>query len=144
MTFPAHLLEQARHLATRERNRPRQASLRRAVSTAYYALFHPLIHEATLNWKRAEHRAPLARFFEHGKMKNASERQCSVSSRYLNANPPPLQGAELDCMIKLGRVAHAFVEAQQLRHAADYDNSKTWARIEVVDLIDRVDTAFKS
>ena len=69
MAFPAHLLEQAKHLANREKRRPRQASLRRAVSTVYYALFHLLIHEATLNWKRVEQRAQLARFFEHGKMK---------------------------------------------------------------------------
>jgi len=40
MAFPNDLLEQAKHLAIREKKRPRQASLRRAVSTAYYALFH--------------------------------------------------------------------------------------------------------
>jgi len=57
MPYPDHLLEQAHHLAKRERNRPRQASLRRAVSTAYYALFHLLISEAASNWKRVEHRA---------------------------------------------------------------------------------------
>ena len=39
MTFPDELLEQAHHLANRERKRPRQASLRRAVSSAYYARF---------------------------------------------------------------------------------------------------------
>jgi uncharacterized protein (UPF0332 family) len=56
MPYPAHLLEQAKHLANREKKRPRQASLRRAVSTAYYALFHLLIYEATLNWKRVDPR----------------------------------------------------------------------------------------
>jgi len=45
-SLPEHLLEQAWHLAGRERTRPRQASLRRAVSTAYYAFFHFLIREA--------------------------------------------------------------------------------------------------
>jgi uncharacterized protein (UPF0332 family) len=52
MPLAEHLLEQAQHLANREKKRPRQASLRRAVSTAYYALFHLLIHEATRNWKK--------------------------------------------------------------------------------------------
>src|SRR5260370_10190 len=56
MAFADDLLEQARHLANRERKKPRLASLRRAVSTAYYALFHLRISEATLNWKRVEHR----------------------------------------------------------------------------------------
>ena len=47
-------------------------------------------------------------------------------------------------MFNLGLVAQAFVDAQQLRHAADYDNSRSWTRIEVINLIDRVDAAFKS
>jgi hypothetical protein len=38
MPYAHDLLEQAKHLANREKKRPRQASLRRAVSTAYYAL----------------------------------------------------------------------------------------------------------
>jgi uncharacterized protein (UPF0332 family) len=45
MPYCDDLLEQALHLAKREKKKPRQASLRRAVSTAYYALFHLLIHE---------------------------------------------------------------------------------------------------
>jgi hypothetical protein len=63
MPYSDHLPEQAKHLANREKKKPRQASLRRAVSTGYYALFHLLIHEATLNWKRIEQRGLLARFF---------------------------------------------------------------------------------
>jgi hypothetical protein len=38
MSFADDLLEQAYHLANRESKKPKQASLRRAVSTAYYAL----------------------------------------------------------------------------------------------------------
>ena len=47
MSLHADLLKQARHLATKEPRRPSQASLRRAVSAAYYALFHRLVDEAT-------------------------------------------------------------------------------------------------
>ena len=43
MTLASDLLAQAKHLAGRERGRPRQASLRRAASAAYYALFHLLL-----------------------------------------------------------------------------------------------------
>ena len=43
---PKDLLEQARQLITQERLRPRQVSLRRGVSAAYYSLFHLLVHEA--------------------------------------------------------------------------------------------------
>lgn len=53
MSFADDLLTQAYHLANKERKNPKQASLRRAVSTAYYALFHLLIDEAVGNWGRS-------------------------------------------------------------------------------------------
>jgi hypothetical protein len=43
MGIAEDLLRQADHLATYEGSNPSQASLRRAVSTAYYALFHLLV-----------------------------------------------------------------------------------------------------
>jgi len=144
MSFPSHLLEQARHLAHRERKRPRQASLRRSVSTAYYALFHHLINEATLNWKRIEQRPLLARFFEHGKMKNACERQRGECVRFMNSNPPPPHDAEFEVMNDLHWVSNAFVQSQQQRHSADYDSSKVWTRTEVLTLIQLVAEAFES
>ena len=39
------LLKQARELTTLDARRPRQANLRRAISSAYYALFHLLLHD---------------------------------------------------------------------------------------------------
>jgi uncharacterized protein (UPF0332 family) len=142
MAFADDLLEQANHLANRERRKPRQASLRRAVSTAYYALFHLLISEATLNWRRPEQRSLLARMFEHGKMKAASERQRAVCNRFLNSSPPA--GPELDCARHLLQVAATFFDAQQQRHAADYDNSVQWTRTQVKSRIAAVEEAFES
>ena len=142
MPYPADLLEQAWHLAKREKKKPRQASLRRAVSTAYYALFHLLIHEATLNWRRVDQRALLARFFEHGKMKSASKKQTDDLNAFFKTNPPA--GAQLDVAQHLHLVADTFFEAQQQRHTADYDSATIWTRREVVSLIERVDGAFKS
>ena len=46
MPFPDDLCEVATDLA----RSPKQAGLRRAVSTAYYARFHLLIDEAVSNW----------------------------------------------------------------------------------------------
>jgi uncharacterized protein (UPF0332 family) len=144
MSFPDHLLEQARHLAKREPKRPRQASLRRSVSTAYYALFHLLISEATLNWKRVELRPLLARFFEHGKMKSASDKQRGECTRFFNSRPPPPLGPKLDCMRHLYLVADTFFQAQQERQTADYDNAEQWTRTEALSLIAKVDSAFQS
>ena len=59
------LLAQARHLATRERRRPKQASLRRAVSAAYYALFHYLIDD-------------VVRFFESGNAESLANAMLEV------------------------------------------------------------------
>jgi uncharacterized protein (UPF0332 family) len=144
MPYADDLLEQTRHLANRERKHPRQASLRRAVSTAYYALFHLLISEATLNWKRVDQRPLLARFFEHGKMKAASDKQRGECSRFINAAPPPALGPELDRVRHLHRVADTFFQAQQQRHTADYDDATQWTRTEVLTLISQVDSAFVS
>ena len=47
MSLHSDLLEQATFLVKREPRRPRQASLRRAISAAYYSLFHLLIFEAS-------------------------------------------------------------------------------------------------
>lgn len=50
-----------------------EASLRRAVSTAYYALFHLLIDEAVGNWDVEHQRGTLARTLEHGVMARVCE-----------------------------------------------------------------------
>jgi hypothetical protein len=76
MAFADDLLEQAEFLANREPVHPKQASLRRAVSTAYYALFHLLIGEAVGNWGIARQRSVLARTFDHAKMKSALRSSC--------------------------------------------------------------------
>jgi uncharacterized protein (UPF0332 family) len=55
MSFAHDLLEQAEHLVNRDGATPKQASPRRAVSTAYYALFHLLIDEAVNHWGIARH-----------------------------------------------------------------------------------------
>ena len=92
MALASDLLEQAYHLARREPKRPRQASLRRAVSTSYYALFHLLISEATLNWRQSSQRAALGRYFQHGSMAKASDKQKADCNRFLTSIPPPAPG----------------------------------------------------
>jgi len=137
MSLANELLEQARHLARRERRRPRQASLRRSVSAAYYALFHLLVDEATgLLVSRPETRPLFARAFDHGDMKQASR---------AFANPQP-QLAELTggtpVPPAVQDVAAAFVELHQARHEADYDAERSFTRLESADLVARAAQAF--
>ena len=141
MAFAEDLLEQAGHLAHREPRRPRQASLRRAVSTAYYAVFHLLIREATNNWRRAEHRNTLGRAFAHGQMKSASQKK----RRDLDVLRMTLApGRERDVAGHLQLVADTFLALQQHRHIADYDNSKRWSRRETLELVEAAAAAFES
>lgn len=72
MAYHDELLSQAVHLVHLEPEN--QANLRRAVSAAYYAVFHLLIAEATANWNNAPLRAALGRAYDHGPMKTASNR----------------------------------------------------------------------
>jgi uncharacterized protein (UPF0332 family) len=142
MPFAEDLLEQAYHLARRELQRPRQASLRRAVSTSYYALFHFLLGQVTLNWRQENQRPLLARYFKHGNMANASNRQQAACAKFLGANPAP--GPDTDCMSHLFTVSLAFHQAYQARETADYDNTRRWTRVQALSIIDQVDAAFKA
>jgi len=132
MAFAEDLLEQAYHLARREKTKPRQASLRRAISTAYYALFNLLIREAASNWKNDTQRTRLARSFEHGKMKRASDVVAHLK----------FSGHDKQTVADLKNVADAFASLQEARHIADYDGSRKWSRTEVLGIVKQADTAF--
>jgi hypothetical protein len=106
---------------------PKQVDLRRAVSAAYYGLFHLLTTEAAQNWRHQSQRNRFARMFDHGRMKTCSSK---ASSR-----PLPTDPAEVLIATDLKLVADSFVTLQQARHAADYDNSKVWSRTQVYETI---------
>lgn len=142
MAFPDDLLELAQDLAKWRPESAHQASLRRAVSTAYYALFHLLISEATANWARPELRATFGRCFDHGPMKTASETKVSQINAAFKDNPP--EGAQKAVAIHLRTVANAFIQAQQRRNDADYNIAKEWTPVEVNAQIASVNEAFKA
>ncbi|MCY4652846.1 MAG: hypothetical protein OXC95_06735 [Dehalococcoidia bacterium] len=92
--------------------RPRQVNLRRAISTAYYVLFHALANccadmlAGSTRASRSQHAwRQTYRALEHRFAKNQCVNQ-SVMSRFL----PDIQG--------FGEV---FATMQGLRHVADYD-----------------------
>ena len=140
MSLHRDLLEQARHLANRERTRPRQASLRRAISASYYALFHLLIYEGqTKLITPGMARERVARAFEHRDMKNLSREFAT----------PAISAGQLDVLTggltipnELQRVAATFVELQEARHEADYNVNTRFVRSEVNNLVDRTQGAF--
>jgi len=113
MAFADDLLEQPYHLANKEKDDPTQASLRRAVSIAHYALFHLLIDEAVSKWTVERQRSALGRTFEHKVMRNVCE---DYVKTFYSAGKP-------DSSVQLKNVAHTFAILQQRRHTADYDVS---------------------
>jgi uncharacterized protein (UPF0332 family) len=142
MAYADELLELAQDIANLHAQHPHQPSLRRAVSTAYYALFHFLISEATSNWSRPELRAALARVFDHGPMKQAADKKVQELNSYFKEGPP--EGPERTVAYHLHKVAAAFVQAQYHRNEADYNTARQWELTEVLLHIDAIAEAFKS
>jgi len=132
MAFPEDLLQQVYDLAYKEPTDPKQASLRRAVSTAYYALFHLLIDDAVGKWAVERQRSILARTFDHHKMKGTCDEVLKRVKSGGGDSP------------ELNTVANTFIRLQQHRETADYDNSRRWSRTEVVNALTLATDAFNA
>lgn len=136
--FHQQLLAQASHLLELDHRKPSQANVRRAASTAYYALFHFIGEEAGrqfiggANDKRAL-RAVVARAFEHGSVRAVCER--ILGKNFPSNLPSPLQ----PCMAKISgdlrRIAGALVTLQDVRHRADYDRFRPLTKLEALDAV---------
>jgi uncharacterized protein (UPF0332 family) len=123
------LLATARKLA-RSEYRPRQADLKRAVSTAYYALFHFLAQECAdllvgtgraRGWPCWQH---VHRSLEHGFAKTA----CG-------------EVTNLKFPAEIIQFATFFIAMQEERHNADYDPQSRYSRAEVMGFIDGAEQA---
>jgi hypothetical protein len=117
------LLEQASLLVTREKKKPKQASVPRAISTAYYALFHFISDKVTGKFlgttnDMADTRVWLGRALVHKTMKAA----CKF---FGNPNDPAFQALSMQLNFTpdadLKAIADTFVNLQESRHRADYD-----------------------
>lgn len=129
---PQDLIRMARELADSSSatglTRTRQTYLCRAISTAYYTLFHTLAHScadtlagsnrAQPSWRQAY------RALEHG----LAKRQCDKVPDMTEYGP------------EVVRFAGKFVVVQGLRHTADYDPAATFARPQVLTLIDEIES----
>jgi uncharacterized protein (UPF0332 family) len=142
MSYADELLELAREIATLHPQESNQASLRRAVSTAYYALFHLLVSEAAANWARPELRGALGRVFDHGAMRQAADKKVSELNKYFKRRPP--EGPERTVAYHLYNVADIFAEAQYYRTEADYNTTRHWTFTAVILQIDTIAAAFNS
>ncbi len=123
------LLEDARHLAAKGVAEKRASCMRRAVSTAYYAVFHLLVEDFVGNWPFADQRARLARMFDHRKMRDA------VFTPTDEKHPTPAEAALVD-------IKTAFRQLQADRHRADYDLSWNIVATDVTNAITLAEDTF--
>jgi hypothetical protein len=112
-----------------------QLTLRRAVSAAYYAVFHFLIAEATSNWNNAALRTALARAYDHGVMKTAS-------NRILNPRDFPFTREDPGVVANLRFIAQAFSQLQEDRHFADYNLTKDLDPVEALTQVKSAEKIF--
>ena len=133
MAYHHDLLTQATHLVHSAPST--QASLRRAVSSAYYAVFHLLIAEATSNWNNVKLRAALGRAYDHGIMKTAS-------NRLSNSQEFPFTGEDPRVVASLRFVARAFTQLQEDRHFADYNLTKDLGSIDALNQVKSAEKIF--
>jgi len=145
------LLEQAEHLAKRETKKPKQASLRRAVSAAYYALFHLLVADGARRLSPTNPdglRLLIQRTFNHGDMRAvckgfAEGHKASIQNK--QPGNPPLATRQLIALPldpSLFAVVQAFVDLQEARHDADYNLGKQWNRLDVLNRVQAARQAF--
>jgi uncharacterized protein (UPF0332 family) len=105
------LLTTARQLAQLHQRRPRQADLRRAVSTAYYALFHGLAETAA---DRLVGATPPAR-------SSSAWSRVYRDLTHHNAKKACVSAEQFSDSADLLLFTTTFPELQDLRHQADYD-----------------------
>jgi hypothetical protein len=134
------LLEQARELPSQERRRPKGASVRRSISTAYYALFHFLLDEASriligTTRKDKPLRDLLCRCFQHRSMKQACTSIYDLSANHVLVSRSayePFAKSFATHSKDLQIVARTFRGLQEHRHRADYDLRNTYARTDAL------------
>jgi hypothetical protein len=119
---PNHLFEQANRLITIQVGPPRQVDIRRAISAAYYAMFHATITAAVDQFigvtNRDESRYGLVyRSVSHAWFRDlCKEVQKPTLSNKFKPHAPS-NGFDPN----VTAFAKAVVELQEKRHAADYD-----------------------
>jgi hypothetical protein len=117
MAYHDDLLAQAATLLHQNLTNPKQSDLRRAASSAYYALFHMLIAEMTSNYGHVTLRPLLGKAFDHQPMKETSK-------KFSNGGYPSYRGKPQAVVADLCLIARTFVQLQQQRHFADYNLTK--------------------
>jgi uncharacterized protein (UPF0332 family) len=140
------LLVIAEDLVSRtRRGPPPQTSLRRAISTAYYALFHHIVANAAdalvgRKYRRTPRYALIYRAFEHTKMRHTLE---LIDREHLGDKARTALGRGVPTQ-DMRDIATAFASLQKQRHWADYDPRGKVSRSDTRDLIEQAEIAMEA
>ena len=129
MGLADELLEDAHYLADQGVADQRKSYMRRAISTAYYAVFHLFVEDFVEHWEFPDQRARLGRMFNHGPMRNAAFTPKD------KRNPTPLEQELID-------VITAFGQLQGDRQRADYDSGWNLIETDVRDSVTLAEDVF--
>lgn len=133
--LPLDLIKTARRLAEKPgRGQPRQSDLKRAVSTAYYALFHALCLTCAngfIGTKTADRSNPAWRQTYRSVEHRTTKNRCSKSNT-IRLFPSEIRN-----------FADEFVKMQEKRHEADYDPASRFKLNDVVVAIDAAELAIQ-
>jgi hypothetical protein len=143
---PDGLIQAARHLVDHNpTGRPRNALLRRAVSSASYALFHEISRQAAQQMLPNAPTAAqysLARCFSHSQV----SLPCAWIAQRGSKEPPGRLKPVVDALrnTAIVPVAEAFYDLRKAREDADYNHlHKDIAKATVVATIDDAEEAIK-
>lgn len=134
MAYADDLLEQARALAAADPHRPKQANVRRAVSAAYYALFHEVVEKSAASVLAGAESSSLIgsrvrRTVQHNSALKAAKWFAGAASM-----PVAIQRMRTPQQVVLNpdfaRFCQTFAELQEDRHRADYDLTSPFSRAE--------------
>lgn len=119
--------------------------LRRAISTAYYALFHALLRAGADRFAGASEAASpayaiLYRGFSHGRMKAVC---AAVDVARLSLTLQRQLGRDV-IHPELRDCARAFIELQRARHLADYDPHYVCTQAGAADSVDQAEVAISA
>lgn len=147
MIDPQRLLMHTHDLLAPKKGAPNQSDLRRAVSSAYYALFHHLLRAASdqmVGSSPAQRRRPeyrlVYRSLQHTSMADVCEavRRPTLSGRYQRAR------GLVDFGPDIKKCAATFADLQRVRHTADYDPGQRFTKAEAAAVVATSEFAISS
>ncbi len=146
MSLADDLLDLAELLANTGSPQLEQASLRRSISTCYYALFHLLLEDASrsvaIQFDIPGVQARILRSITHKDLK-------TVSNSFISNNNLPiliksLMNSHKSDTNEIVRIAKIVCRLQETREEADYETETNFTRTEVAALIKSTKDAFQA